>query len=123
MKIDPFDEEDWNEIELDNTFSSWLNLKYPDKSKWNEIIHIDCTYNKLTSLNDIENLSQLNILYYSNNELTSLSGIENLTNLKELDCSNNKIKRIKGIDKLPNLKYLDCDNNQLSMMEKLTHLK
>jgi len=34
--IDPFDEEDWDEVD-DSSFLYWLKDKYPDDSKWCDI--------------------------------------------------------------------------------------
>jgi len=33
-EIDPFDEEDWDEVEPDGSFLYWLKENYPDESKW-----------------------------------------------------------------------------------------
>ena len=91
--IDPFDEEDWDETEPDDTFLYWLKENYPDDSKWNEMTYIDCSHNQLTSLKGIENLNNLTHLYCFNNQLTSLNGIEYLKNLNYLYCSNNHFSK------------------------------
>jgi Leucine-rich repeat (LRR) protein len=89
MDIDPFGEEDWDEVEPDGTFLTWLKRKYPDKNSWDKIKQVNCSNNNLTSLEGIENLRNLEVLNCSNNNLTSLEGIENLSNLKHLYCFNN----------------------------------
>ena len=47
-------------------------------------IYLNCDYNKLTSLEPIKNLTQLQKLYCSYNQLTSLEPIRNLIQLKIL---------------------------------------
>jgi len=52
--VDPFDEEDWDEVEPDGTFLIWLKIKYPDESKWKDIKSINCSNQNLTDLIGIE---------------------------------------------------------------------
>jgi Leucine-rich repeat (LRR) protein len=69
-KYEIFDLEDWDEIDEDGTFLSWLKINYP-KNKWNNIKEIDCS----------------DIL------LIDLTGIENLRNLEVLDCTYTHLKK------------------------------
>jgi len=69
--IDPFDEEDWDEVEPDGSFLYWLKENYPNESKWDKITIIECLNNQLTTLDGIENLTNLEILNCSNNQLTN----------------------------------------------------
>jgi Leucine-rich repeat (LRR) protein len=110
--IDPFGEEDWDEVEPDGTFLTWLKRKY--KNSWKKIKEIDCSNNNLTSLEGIENLRNLRILDCSNNNLTSIEGIENLRNLTHLYCYHNNLTSLKGIENLRNLRILHCYNNNFS---------
>ena len=85
---DPFGEE----IEyVKPTFLSWLKKNYPNENKWNKIKEINCSHNRLTTLEGIENLVNLKRLRCYNNQLTSLEGIENLVNLELLRCYNNQL--------------------------------
>jgi len=134
-EIDPFDEEDWDEVEPDGSFLYWLKENYPDESKWDKIINLNCSNKQLTSLKGIESLSKLEFLYCSYNQLTSFEGIENLTNLKTLYCYHNQLTSFEGIDQLTsfegienlsNLTEIDCYNNQLTSLkgiEQLTNLR
>jgi Leucine-rich repeat (LRR) protein len=120
--LDPYGEEDWDEVEFDGTFYSYLKIKYPDESKWNQIKQVDCSNQNLTSLEGIKNLKNLKLLYCYNNQLTELN-IENLINLKRLWCSNNQLISLEGIENLKNLKKLFCSNNQLTNLEGIENLK
>ena len=64
LDIDPYGEEDWDDSK---PFIKWLKLHYPDENSWNKITKIDCSDNQLTSLEGIENLTKLEILYCWNN--------------------------------------------------------
>jgi Leucine-rich repeat (LRR) protein len=109
-----------------------LKVKYPnDDTKYIEhsfkdikenCIYLDCNNNKLTSLKEIENLTQLQELYCNFNKLTSLKGIENLTQLQELYCSYNPLISLREIQNLTKLQYLDCSYNQLTSLEPLRNL-
>jgi len=95
--IDPFNEDDWDEvepIEPDGTFLTWLKNKYPDKSKWKNIVRIIC----------------------HKQDLTDLIGIEKLTNLRELYCEYNQLKEL-DISKNIKLEYLFCHHNQLTKLD------
>ena len=64
--VDPFDEDDWDEvepIEPDGTFLTWLKIKYPDKNKWKYIKYINCRRQNLNDLIGIEKLINLNFVY------------------------------------------------------------
>ena len=39
----------------------------------------------------------------SHNDITSLEGIENLTNLRKLSCNNNRLRSLEGIENCTNL--------------------
>jgi Leucine-rich repeat (LRR) protein len=124
--IDIFDEEDWDEIENDGSFLTWLNKNYPDKNIWKTITYINCFNNKLENLNGIENLINLQEFNCTCNEIISLNGIKNLTNLKSLYCYNNKLINLNEIENCTKLKILICENNNLTDLngiEKLTNLE
>jgi len=84
--IDPFGEEDWDEVEPDGTFLTWLKREYPDKNSWKKIKEIDCSNNNLTSLEGIENLRNLTHLWYYNNNFSN-----DYKNYLKKYCKENKI--------------------------------
>lgn len=83
---------------------------------------LECTNNKLTSLN-LSGLSNLVRLSCSSNPLTSLN-LSGLTSLTKLVCYGNKLTSL-NFDGLTGLEYLDCGYNQLTSLDvsQLTSLK
>lgn len=68
------------------------------------------------------NLKDVTSLYCSNNKITELEGLDKLVNLEELYCYDNQIEELKGLDKLVNLRYLFCFGNPFKI-QNLTELK
>jgi len=64
--------------------------------------------NKYEVKNDILNLSTLGIT-----SITEIEGLSNLTGLKVLDLSYNKISEIKGLETLIELEKLWLNNNEI----------
>jgi Leucine-rich repeat (LRR) protein len=91
-------------------YNKWVKSGCP---KNDNITILNCSYNQLSSLVGIENLTNLTILYCSYNQLNSLVGIENLTNLRELYCTDNRLSSLVGIENLTNLRELYYDNNPI----------
>jgi len=122
--LDPYDEEDWNEIDstIDGTFLNWLVSEYPDKTEWSYITEIDCNSNHLTDLNGIDQLIRLEMLFCENNELTSLKGVENLKYLKEISCEKNQITDISSLSNLNNLELLNISSNKLTTLNDIKNL-
>lgn len=124
----------------DNLFLKWLNdkinmtalnlenynlIKLPDICNFNNLIYLNCSYNKLTSLS--ENLPDL--LEYINCKMNNLKELpKNLPkSLKILDCSYNFISTLPK--KLPiSLNQLLCSKNNLTEIPEtfpssITHVK
>ena len=119
-EYDPFGEENWDEVESDGSFLTWLKINYPDETKWSKIKEINCSSNQLTNLEGIENLTNLTHLYCSNNQLTDLEGIENLRKLKHLNCHYNQLTALPDLSANTALQYLNCKNNQLTILPDLS---
>jgi len=79
-----------------------------------DITHIDCSYNQLTSL-DVSKNAALTFLYCSVNELTSLNVDKNIA-LTVLDCSVNHFTSL-DVSKNTALTELGCTNNSLSSLD------
>ena len=91
--VDPFDEDDWDEVEPDGTFLAWLKIKYPDVSKWKDITSINCPSNNLTDLIGIDKLINLKVLYCFNNQLRELDVTKNIK-LEFLNCHHNELTEL-----------------------------
>jgi len=78
------------------------------------IIHLDCSFNQLTSI-DLSGNNTLHDLNCSNNLLDSLDISKN-TKLKDLVCSYNKLTTL-DVSKNTALQGLSCDNNKLVIID------
>ena len=119
--VDPFGEDDWDEVEPDRTFLTWLKIKYPDVSKWKDITSISCINQDLTDLIGIDKLINLRELYCYNNQLTNLNVTKNI-NLKQLYCFNNQLREL-DVTKNINLLNLSCHHNRLSELDVTKNIK
>ena len=85
-----------------------------DIHKYNNLIQINCSYNKLTTLDNLP--LGLQTLYCNNNKLTYLDNLP--PGLKLLFCNNNQLT---SLDNLPlGLQELVCDNNPFTYNFKPT---
>ncbi len=89
---------------------------------FNNLKSLNCSYNKLTSLN-VSPLVNLTVLYCSGNQITSLN-LSGLINLQTLHCSYNQVSSL-NVSPLVNLTILYCGNNQLTSLNlsSLTNLQ
>ena len=91
-----------------NNFDEILKL-----DNYNDIVHINCAYNSLSSLPELPN--SLQELYCRHNNLSNLPELPRL--LKYLYCGNNSLS---NLPKLPDsLIRLNCEVNNLSSLPKL----
>ena len=86
--------------------------------------NLDLSGQNLTTLESIEELTQLTILNLNNNKLTledkkSQEILKSMSNLKVLNLVNNQITNIKAINSLSNLQslYLSGENNNVNLVE------
>lgn len=116
---------------LGGDFLSWLDINYPDENKRSFIRELYCNGQGFTSLEGIEKLDGLELLYCHDNDITNFdaNSLKNLKylwcfnnsitslrvgdlDLKELWCYNNYLTKIDGLEKLSGLKTLWCSNNR-----------
>ena len=81
--------------------------------KGKDITSLDCSNNKLTSLN-VQGLNSLQSLSCSDNQLTSLD-VHSLNSLQYLSCFYNKLTSL-DVHGLNSLKNLSCSLNQLTSL-------
>jgi len=120
LDVDPFDEEDWDIDNLSPLFQI-IRKKFGNKP-YDEITKLDGYNKELTSLEGIENLVNLKILFCGHNQLNSLDGVENLVNLEKLYCYHNHLTSLEEIENLVNLKELFLSVNQLTSLEEIENL-
>jgi hypothetical protein len=80
----------------------------------------------IATLSGIENMTNLTELELNGYTISSLSGLQSLTNLKRLTLRNDGITDISSLSSLTNLEYLDLRLNKItniSALKGLTRLK
>lgn len=80
-----------------------------------DLAYLDLSYNKLESndLRDVFLFTSLNDLQLHRNKITSLQGIENLKNLERVKLEFNNINQASELDKLPKLIFASLAFNPL----------
>lgn len=84
---------------------------------------INVSFNKLRSLNGLENCVNLKFLNLTGNSITSVHGIGLLQNLKELLLAYNQLSQIKEMGTLKNLSILDLSYNKIIDYDKISPLQ
>lgn len=105
---------DFPDANLKAKLLSATTSNYVAGSNLGESVVIDSNANGEIEVAEALSISQLNI---GNAGISSLQGIENFTNLQELLCHNNNISSIAGLEVLPNLFRLTCAYNQFTTLD------
>lgn len=90
-----------------------LNIEDPSILQYANLSNL-----KIKNLSFITTFKNIETLVLSFNSLSSLSELEDLTSVKKLDVSHNKITSLAGLSSLP-LEHLDLSHNALSSHESL----
>lgn len=83
---------------------------------------LDFSYNLISEINSLEQLTNLTYLRLSSNQISEIKGLDQLSNLKKLILHSNQLSKIKGLDRLTNLTYLNLHSNQLIEIQGLEQL-
>ena len=95
-------------------------IKFPDKNLENAIREkIQCPTGDILK-DDVDKIT--NLQNAKDKHIENLSGMENLTNLTLLNLSNNQISNIKPLEGLTNLTDLNLTTNKISNIEPLERL-
>ena len=81
------------------------------KADYEKVTRLVLNGEGLTSLKELEKLTQLKTLYLIGNQLTSVKELEKLTQLTWLNLNGNKLTDVKGLENLDQLNDLDLYNN------------
>ncbi|XP_024389521.1 protein phosphatase 1 regulatory inhibitor subunit PPP1R7 homolog isoform X2 [Physcomitrium patens] len=89
-------------------------LKIPGLSTFVELLLLDVSFNKVSSMNGLSDVSSsLTELYLSNNEIEKIVEMEHLTNLRVLELGSNKIRVMERLDQLKELQQLWLGRNRI----------
>eukprot|EP00794_Sanderia_malayensis_P015979 gene15979-17589_t len=78
---------------------------------------------KIKFIENLEQLTNLQILSISHNSIVKIERLGKLTNLEILDLSNNRIERIDGIETLQQLSVLNLENNKINAIPRFVGKK
>ncbi|KAJ1341956.1 hypothetical protein BSLG_003456 [Batrachochytrium salamandrivorans] len=114
----------------DNRISSIANLQSLVNIKIESLTRLKDLYFVANKLSVIENLDRLTCLTnlelganrIRSNRLTKIEGLEGLRNLEELYLSHNAIERIEGLEHNTKLTTVDVSSNRISELEGIAHL-
>ena len=90
------------------SISNLQGIGYFSKLEW-----LDCSYNNLTSLYNIP--STIQTLNCSNNKITSFNYLQDCSSLKSLNCSNNQISSLNNLP--TSIESLDCSSNKFTILD------
>lgn len=108
------------EIVLDNNNLDSNQTNNFFECKYLKIVSL--SHNKLTTLGNLTNISNLQFLILNNNLITSLDGISKIQNLKQLDLSHNSISNIPTEFQNVNLIVLDLSFNNITIFEDCSNV-
>ena len=94
--------------------ASFYISEMPEIKYFTRLEYLDCSYNRLTSL-DVSNNKALTSLWCYRNQLTSLD-VSNNTALVALDCSDNQLSAL-DVSNNTALTSLGCSSNQLTSLD------
>ena len=104
------------------TLADYLNKKYI-LEEISSLTVLDCSNQRITSLEGIEGYTSLEVLFCHNNQLTSLEGLEGCPSLTYLNCRNNQLTSLKELERCTSLTYLRCRKNPTSFRSLYRSLK
>ena len=84
------------------------------------LLYLDLSTNLLTKIENLNTLTELQVLRLSRNRILKIEGLESNTNLRALDLSMNQISRIANLSHLTQLKFLYLYGNQISALEGIS---
>ena len=112
---------EWQGIIRENTKLQ----EFPDKMDLDAIgfiYKLDLSNRNITSVKPLARFTQLKKLVLTGNPISSLEGVENCSNLAELYINETGIKDLKSLEKLNSLQILHCEKLGLESLEGVSKL-
>ena len=79
--------------------------------------------NRITKIENIENLSMLDDFYISHNGIKCIEGLKNNKELTTLDIAGNYIDKLENLDQLHKLEELWCNDNHISDWNEIRNIE
>lgn len=93
---------------------------------YSTVVRLDLSNQRLSQIQCMTHLPNLQSLNLSNNEIESISGLDRCIYLRDLNMSMNCLQKIEGLDRCQHLRCLDISGNVLTSLaglESLAHLE
>ncbi|WP_066175642.1 cell wall-binding repeat-containing protein [Bacillus marinisedimentorum] len=103
-----------------NDLSPLLSIKF---SEINSEFLLDISFNNISEVSSLQNLSNTKVLEASNNKISNINGLENLADLQYLNLSHNQIDNLSSLSILNNLRDINLSNNILTTITGLNFYK
>jgi Leucine-rich repeat (LRR) protein len=106
-------------LSLQGTFITRIPTKlinHPEyKNYFENLRFLNCTDNQVQSLN-FQGMTALEVFSCPKNKLTDLQNLQDLVALRDLNCEYNQLLSL-DLQNMTSLIYVNCSNNQLSTLE------
>ncbi len=107
---------------LESIKLDYNNITEISDLKLGVIKHINLGCNKITNVENIQNLKTLEEVNLYNNDIEDLNGIEALVNIRSLSIFGNKISDLSPLSNLTRIQKLVLDNNKIKDLSPLCNL-
>jgi len=107
---------------LSRAIKNELKVQGLAKDAFDQIEHLDLSFQDIESLEGIERLENLQSLTLANNKVKDLSPLAGLEKLKILDLQNNRVEDLEPLKELDHLEVLFIRNNPVDSIEVLAGL-
>jgi dynein assembly factor 1 len=84
--------------------------------------HLYLHYQSFTEIRNLEDYTNLRVLWLENNMISEIKNLESLSKLRCLYLQHNCLTQIKNLDNLKDLSTLNLSFNQISKIENLSNL-
>ncbi|GMF00012.1 unnamed protein product [[Candida] boidinii] len=110
-------------IEEIDLYDNRINHISKHVDEFKNIKTLDLSFNKIKNIKNIENLTELENLYFVQNKISEIKNIENLQKLINLELGGNKIEIISEVMlKMKNLEQLWLGKNKILEFQNLNNL-
>ena len=99
-------------LDTEDPYTQWEGVTW--NAEKTRVTLLDVNSRQVLTLQNVNKLTALQILYCSSTQLTALN-VSGLTNLQVLNCYSNQLTEL-NVDGLTNLQTLICSDNQLTAL-------
>ena len=97
-------------------------LEYIDLKDIGNLVYLNVSHNKLSSIHGLDGCVNLRWLDMSHNRITRTGGMHTLNRLHTLDLNTNQLISMTGLSDTPTIQHLDLSQNHLQKCEDIDKL-